>query len=316
MSPAHEKGPAISGASPKGYNTATVTKRSGAVESIGRIPQRDSALQTGLDRPALLWTAARVFIEQLGMPLLPDWGIRPNGECQCPGKRLSWDKVRPGDPNDAECRSKPGKHPCTPLLRNGGLYPSAEADLRVVAEWIAGGRNIAAIPFGHVVIDIDDGGLRSFVLWCELAGLDPKRMLYDTLVVRSGSGGVHLYYRLPDRDSEPPVPMDAWLPGVDFKSTGREHHAAKRSSKATIPGSLHYSLKRYEFATFNDPLVIPSVLLDELRAGRAYELTSVGAERILRPGEARLRVPSVGFGSTLDPAYQAFIEAHPPRGLE
>ncbi|MCW2090246.1 UNVERIFIED_ORG: hypothetical protein M2328_003526 [Rhodococcus erythropolis] len=142
------------GPTPKGYN---------AVQSNGRIPLSNSALQKDLDRHSLLWTAARIFINQLGMPLLPDWGIRPNGECQCPGKRLSWNRVRPGDPNDTECRSKPGKHPCAPLLRGGGLYPSAEADLRVISEWIAGGRNIAAIPYGHIVIDIDDGGMQSFV---------------------------------------------------------------------------------------------------------------------------------------------------------
>ncbi|MCW2090247.1 UNVERIFIED_ORG: hypothetical protein M2328_003527 [Rhodococcus erythropolis] len=113
----------------------------------------------------------------------------------------------------------------------------------------------------------------------------------------------------------PPVPMDAWLPGVDFKSTGQKYPDAKRSSKATIPGSLHPSLNRYEFATFKDPLLIPRVLLDELHAGRAYELTSVGEKRILRPGAPRVNVPSVGFGSTLAPEYAPFIAAHPPRGL-
>lgn len=314
--PTHEKGPAVDGANPKGYNTVDrPLTRPLAVNSSARETLQDSSLQSGMDRRSLLWSSSRLFVSQLGMPLLPDWGIRPNGECRCPGKKLPWDRVRPGDPNDAECRSKPGKHPCTPLLNGRGLYPSAETDLRVVAEWIARGCNIAAIPFGHIVIDIDDGGLRSFVIWCEQAGLDPKSMLYGTLAVRSGSGGLHLYYALPERDTPPPAPMDAWLPGVDFKSTGRKHAGAKRSSKATLPGSLHPSLNRYEFWTFKDPLLVPSVLLDELRAGRAYELSSERAARILRPGEPRHNVPSVGFGSSLDPAYEAFIAAHPPIGV-
>lgn len=293
---------------PKGYNTERVTSPLD-LDSNARNPQQYSALQKSMDRLSLLSTASRIFIEQLGMPLLADWGITPTGNCTCGGRKKSRRPSRPGDPPDRDCRM-PGKHPAVRVANGRSLYEYATLGTATADSWIARGNNLAAIPVGHVVIDIDGtSGLRAFVTWCELAGLNAESMLYDTLVVRSGSGtGLHLYYRLPERE-KPPVPHDGWLPKVDFKTTGRSHSFAKRSSKATIPGSLHWSLNRYEFATFNDPVVIPDVLLEALRAGRAYDADQ---QRILAPGEAVAYGSSIGFGSSLPPEYEPFIRAHPP----
>lgn len=305
--PTHEKGPAADGANPKGYNTVDrpLTKPL-ASNCIARDAMRDSALQRGMTRSHLQLAAASLFTKQLGMRVLPDWGVDLSGLCQCGSKRTRKATI-PGDPVERGCRN-PGKHPAIKVADGRALRSYSEARMGPIMDWVRLRRNLAVVPFGHLVIDIDTGdGLDAFVGWCQLAGLDSRAMLYDTLVVRSGSGsGLHLYYALPP-GSAPPDGGNAWLPHVDVKTQ------ALPSDKITIPGSLHTSGNRYEFAVFNDPLRAPDVLVEEVRAGRAYELTSVGATRILRPGEPRVKVPTVGFGSTLDPAYAAFVAAHPAR---
>lgn len=285
--------------------------------------------QSNLDQRHLLWASASVFTEQLGMALVPDWWATSAGECGCANwdgwergwwkhgksKRVKVKHPKPGDPAyEWRYCDSPGKHPCTPLLRGSTLYGSASFDMTEVTEWIARGCNLAAIPYGYIVIDIDGihDGYESFKVWCAQAGVNAFALMNETLNVVSGSGaGCHLYFTLPTLDVLPPKPMDGWLPGVDIKTTAVSGDG-ERSSKATIPGSRHISGNRYRFQTFNDPVVVPQVLLDEIAAGRAYELTPESATRILAPGEER-QPGAFGFGSMIHPNYAAFIRANTPR---
>ncbi len=211
--------------------------------------------QQSIDSESLRLVAAQFFTESLRMLVQPDWGVLVNGACQCLV--------------GVDC-SHPGKHPSVSNPRG-----HATGNINTIAGWIRAGRNLAVVPERYIVIDIEikaaHDGLTPFVTWCDLAGLDVRWML-STFTVRSGGGGLHLYFWLP-RDVVPPKGMDGWLPDVDIKTS------AKRSDKATIPGSRHGSGRLYEFELnegnstgFNMPLRAPQVLLDEVAAGHAWEL--------------------------------------------
>jgi hypothetical protein len=216
----------------------------------------DRSEQTSIGTRHLLWVATRFFIERLRMPVQPDWGITPEGACQC----------RDG----ARC-GRAGKHPGVKDPRSHATY-----DVQQAAEWVLRGRNIAAVPESYLVVDIElkagHNGLIPFREWCRLAGLDADELLSTTLTVRSGGGGLHLWFWLP-QGMVPPKGMDGWLPDVDIKT------ARKRSDKATIPGSRHSSGRLYEFELnaldghgFPMPIRAPQVLVEEVAAGRAWEL--------------------------------------------
>jgi Bifunctional DNA primase/polymerase, N-terminal len=212
--------------------------------------------QQSLAPGTLSLAAAAFFTETLRVPVQPDWGIlASNGSCQC---RLG-----------ADCRH-PGKHPSTTDPRGHGTR-----DLNVIAEWIRAGRNLSAAPRSYMVVDVEikdiRDGMTPLVMWCGLVGLDVAWMM-STLVIRSGGGGLHFWFWLP-RDAEVPKGLDGWLPDVDIKTE------VKRSDKITLPGSRHASGRLYEFemnalngAGFNMPKRAPQVLLDEIAAGRAWEL--------------------------------------------
>lgn len=264
--------------------------------------------------------AAMFFTQYLRVPVQPDWGVlASNGSCQC---RLGPD-----------CKH-PGKHPSTTDPRGHGTR-----DLNVIGELIRAGRNLAAAPRRYIVMDVDikagRDGWTPLVTWCELVGLDVAWML-STFTVRSGGGGLHLWYWIP-RDAKVPKGMDGWLPDVDINTE------FKRSDKITIPGSRHASGRLYEFELnalngtgFNMPLRAPQVLLNEVAAGRAWSLlpedewpsygpSSGGAvrfgdvmdasmmwrrARILAPGEARPPASAfagMAMGSLTD-AHDDFIK--------
>jgi hypothetical protein len=231
---------------------------------------------------------AKFYIQELQVPVQPDWGIRPGDICQCP--------------EFGECKH-PGKHPAIKAPRD-----NASRDLEQAFRWIRAGRNLSAAPLQLLVIDVEYGadkdGLTPFVHWCGMAGLDIDLML-STFSVRSGSGGVHLYYFI-QRDVVPPKGMDRWLPDVDVKTS------AKVSDKITLPGSRHWSGGVYNLVDgCNWPVRAPDVLVRELRAGRAWIELPVDVQpcsgpvnlgeyisenlawrhaRLLRPGEPRPKV--------------------------
>jgi hypothetical protein len=152
------------------------------------------------------------------------WAVFPvhtiqNGHCSC------------GDDN---C-SSPGKHPAT----NNG-FKSATTDTNQIQSWWSGNVewNIG-IATGHVsgllVIDLDisdtkDGRARLMELEEANTPLD------KALQVRTGSGGTHLYFAMPQMD----ISSSAGRPaaGIDIRAN---------SGYVVAPPSIHISGNRYNW---------------------------------------------------------------------
>ncbi len=184
----------------------------------------DSPIQQ-TDSAVLRMVAARIFIERLSVPVQPDWGIVAQGLCECE--------------KGAEC-TRAGKHPSVSRPRE-----RATRDMEKVECWVRAGRNLAVAPLSYLVLDVEikpgRDGLTPLLRWFELAGLDAAEQM-TTLTVRSGGGGLHLWYWLTEAQAaRPPKGMDGWLPDVDVKTS------AQISDKATIPGSRHASGQLYTF---------------------------------------------------------------------
>lgn len=223
------------------------------IDNTLEIGNSSTETQLALPSKQLQWVAARFFAETLRAPLQPDWGMTPERACQC---------------RDGYKCERSGKHPSTRDPRG-----HATRSLDTLADWIRLGRNLAAVPKSYLVLDVELGpgkdGLTPLHTWCDLAGL-PFAELTSTFTVRSGGGGLHLWFWLPV-GLTPPKGMDGWLPDVDVKTE------VKPSDKATIPGSRHASGQPYTFALnalsgrgLLLPRRAPDVLLREVAAGRAW----------------------------------------------
>ena len=156
-----------------------------------------------------------------GWPVFPLHEALGNGTCSC----------------GAMC-GNPGKHPRT---KNG--LKSATTDTAVITRWWTETPNA---PIGIVcgdaqnllVVDIDprNGGADTW------AALVAEHGVVQTVRIRTGGGGEHLYFKAP----KTPVKSrgNALGPGVDVSSNG--HYVV-------APPSLHASGARYEFAPFAGP---------------------------------------------------------------
>lgn len=168
----------------------------------------------------------------LGWSLLPCFGVS-GGNCEC---------------GDVECAA-PGKHP----MVSGGVK-SASDDVDGVRRWAENHPTCNwAVACGQVsgivVIDIDPrhGGGESFDQW----ELDRRRpSMPETTRVRTGGGGIHIVYSIPDgRKARNRV---NWLPGVDVRGDG---------GYVILPGSNHVSGAPYEW---DNPGVGVAVAPDDL----------------------------------------------------
>lgn len=139
----------------------------------------------------------------LGFAVFPLWHTR-FGACDCP--------------RGAGC-TRPGKHPRT---RHG--LDEATADMDTVrawwVRWPLANIGVPAGANGLAVIDIDPahGGNESLALldeYCQRRGVDLMR----TRTVRTGSGGLHLYYRQPARGIKTCAETFG-APGVDTRGRG------------------------------------------------------------------------------------------------
>ncbi len=138
-----------------------------------------------------------------GVPVLPCWGVRPDGTCRCR-------PVRPRKP----CPT-PGKHPISTLAPRG-VYGSTR-DLDRVCEWFGEypTMNLAArcgeqMADGRyfVVLDVDprnDGDL-SLAMMGELP---------ETVRVLTPTGGQHLYFA-----SAAPIAKGSLGDGLDLQGVG------------------------------------------------------------------------------------------------
>jgi len=135
--------------------------------------QRDTG-QEADGQPALL--AAALWYAGRGLPVFPLHSVDGQGRCSCNGK--------PG--------CNPGKHP---RILNGhiGATPDPGQIRRWWARWPAA--NIGLVTgerSGLLVLDIDDHGFTSLDALEEEHGPLP-----ETLTVRTGGGGMHLYLKYP-----------------------------------------------------------------------------------------------------------------------
>jgi len=133
--------------------------------------------------------------------------------------------------------SSPGKHP---LTRHG--CKEASSDSGVIEAWWRRWphANLALVTgsaSGVVVVDVDPPAGESSLERVAGAGYP----LPQTLTVRTGSGGTHLYYRAfePLGNSAGRLPgVDLELPGVDLRAEG---------GYVVAPPSLHVSGARYRW---------------------------------------------------------------------
>ena len=164
-----------------------------------------------------------------GWAVVPLHGIR-SGRCTCgvrdcpaPGKhpRIRWEAYRWRAPREDDVEAWFHRWP--------------DSNLAVVT----------GDTSGLVVLDVDprNGGDD------ELTALERRHgPLPPTPEVRTGGGGVHLYFEYPDR----PVATTIIGPGLDLKADG---------GLAVVPPSIHASGHRYEWEAGAEPEVLPLAAL-------------------------------------------------------
>lgn len=136
----------------------------------------------------------------------------------------------------------PGKHPLNP----NGLR-AATTDPAQLSQWWskwpwAGVAIRTGAPSGLVVVDIDPahGGLLSLDEISRSGELTPGTL--ETLAVRSGGAGYHLYYQHPQKpvsNTNSQLPRIGPTPGLDLKGDG---------GSIIAPPSPHPSGRRYQWA--------------------------------------------------------------------
>lgn len=189
----------------------------------------------------------------LNLPRFPVWWT-VGGQCVCP--------------KGAEC-TRPGKHPLTP---NG--FNDATTDPEQIRAWLerwprAHWGIATGAASGLVVIDLDTkpdaNGVASMGALRERA----RGLLPPTLTVRTGSGGLHLYFRHPGgvvKCSSGRVGA-----GIDVRGDG---------GYVLAPGSGHASGKLYSVIRDLPPAPLPAWLLEELkRTTPAEPLPSASTQR-------------------------------------
>lgn len=155
-----------------------------------------------------------------GVKIFPLWWIT-NGVCACNDK--------------ADCGS-PGKHPRV----TRGWTEATTDGARILSWWDRWPWANIGLPTGTNalgVIDVDPGKggddtLATLVRWCETRGVD----LMATHTVRTGSGGLHLYFRDPLGHVKTASKSFRGAPGVDTRGRG---------GYVVAPPSLHASGQRY-----------------------------------------------------------------------
>lgn len=161
-------------------------------------------------------------IVKLGFRVFPVAGVTENGVCQCHlGK---------------QCKQA-GKHPIFP----GNWKEYASDDPDKIRKWFSDDTyNVACVvPKGICIVDVDPKNHGAEALKEFQASFGP---LPKTLTVDTGSGGCHLYFRLPDELKNRKIKNRSILDGVDIKTLG---------GYVIGPGSRHKSGKLYEYSSKN-----------------------------------------------------------------
>lgn len=140
---------------------------------------------------------------------------------------------------DPDC-SRPGKHPMV-----AGGFKAATTDVETITRWWTANPNAnIGIPTGKVsglvVVDVDIGpGKDGLASLKELEGRFFP--ISKGVAVRTGSGGLHFYFRAPSVDIKSSVSKLA--KHIDIRGEG---------GYIIAPPSMHISGNRYVWENFND----------------------------------------------------------------
>jgi hypothetical protein len=192
-----------------------------------------------------------------GIDVLPLWGVS-DGVCDCP--------------QGSECRT-PGKHPHSTLARkqtpNGllkGVY-SATKDAPTITKWFEKDPRINyGLAMGGdlnlICVDIDprnDGDASYF----DLIDEHGEDAFPETFTVRTGGGGWHRLYRLPEVIKPKTGELKGKLgPGIDIKGAG---------GLIVGVGSVHASGRYYEVEDNTYIATAPEWIVNSLRKAAAGE---------------------------------------------
>jgi len=193
---------------------------------------------------------AAIEYAESGLRVLPLWGVRPDGSCQCPA--------------GAGCSSA-GKHPHSRLVPRGVL--DASDDVARVRSWWrqAPGSGVAIATGGAIFavdVDLPDGP-------ASLDRLVAGREWPESSVVLTGGGGFHYYWGKDDDVRARCAQALAGLPGLDVRGEG---------GYLVAPPTTHRSGARYSWGAG----------LERLAAAPAWLLEAVAGEPRDPPGPARV----------------------------
>lgn len=176
---------------------------------------------TRATQPATLAEHAAMYAHR-GTKIFPLWWTDA-GVCAC---------------NDARQCSSPGKHPRT---GRGGLHNATNDPHQIDLWWALWPNANIGLPAGAnglAIIDVDpyhdgDDSLSTLCTWALSRGVD----LMATRTVRTGSGGLHLYYRQPLGGIKSTARAFRRAPGLDTRG---------RDGYVVAPPSMHASGNPYE----------------------------------------------------------------------
>lgn len=205
------------------------------------------------------------------------FGAGADGRCEC------------GDPS---CRSA-YKHPRVSAWQRTPQWSQAQLDVMDESGQFASGFGVLCA--GHLVLDVDprNGGQASLEALSKALGID--LMMDAGLVVATGGGGWHLYYRL----QRPAALVSALAdyPGIDCKSSGYVVGYGSRHASG-----LAYEIERGDVDTIGPP---PAALLALLARPDHYRAEYQGGPREVSAKQLRSMLEYVPNSNSTD--YEIWI---------
>lgn len=171
--------------------------------------------------------AAAYIYASRGMKIFPVWWAQ-DGQCACSA--------------GPDC-SSPAKHPLVPRWEQVASAHSGDMS-NWWQRWPDANIGLPAGINNLAIIDVDPahGGDENLTTLARWVHDRTGTMLYDTLTVRTGSGGTHLYYQAPEGGIKTAA-RSFRLNGIDTRGGTPDGHGA---GYVVAPPSLHVSGGRYE----------------------------------------------------------------------